>query len=92
VRVELLDAQVKQQIVEEYRLHDKDTGSSEVQIALLTNRINELTEHLRYHKHDYHSQRGLMKLVGQRRRLLEYVNREDVSRYRSLIKRLNLRR
>jgi small subunit ribosomal protein S15 len=87
-----LDAQVKQQIVEEYRLHDKDTGSSEVQIALLTNRINELTEHLRSHKHDYHSQRGLMKLVGQRRRLLEYVNREDVSRYRSLIKRLNLRR
>jgi small subunit ribosomal protein S15 len=92
VRVELLDAQVKQQIVEEYRLHDKDTGSSEVQIALLTSRINELTEHLRSHKHDYHSQRGLMKLVGQRRRLLEYVNREDVSRYRSLIKRLNLRR
>ena len=84
--------QLKQETIEEYRVNDKDTGSPEVQVALLTKRISELTQHLRIHKHDYHSRRGLMMLVGRRRRLLEYVNRVDVSRYRTLISRLNLRR
>ena len=87
-----LDPQLKQEIIGTYRLHEKDSGSAEVQIALLTNRIGTITEHLRSHKHDYHSQRGLLKLVGQRRRLLEYLNREDVGRYRSMISRLGLRR
>ncbi|MEE9247601.1 MAG: 30S ribosomal protein S15 [Dehalococcoidia bacterium] len=88
----MLSQQLKEEIIESYRLHDKDTGSPEVQVALLTSRIIHLTEHLRSHKHDYHTQRGLLMLVGQRRRLLEYLNRSDVSRYRTLISRLNLRR
>lgn len=87
-----MEAQTKQETIEAYRLHDKDTGSPEVQVALLTGRIKELTEHMRRHKHDYHTQRGLLMLVGQRRRLLEYVNKSDVNRYRSLIDRLELRR
>ncbi len=87
-----MSQQLKEEIIESYRLHDKDTGSPEVQVALLTSRIIHLTEHLRSHKHDYHTQRGLLMLVGQRRRLLEYLNRSDVSRYRTLISRLNLRR
>jgi len=82
----------KSAIVEEFRLHEKDSGSTEVQVALLTERINELTEHLKVHRHDHHSQRGLLKLVGQRRRLLAYLNREDVARYRALIAKLGLRR
>ena len=79
-------------IIEESRLHEKDTGSTEVQVALLTERINQLTEHLKINRHDYHSQRGLLKLVGQRRRLLNYLNREDKVRYQALIARLDLRK
>jgi len=82
----------KSAIVEEFRLHEKDTGSTEVQVALLTERINQLTEHLKVHRHDHHSQRGLLKLVGQRRRLLDYLKREDLPRYQALIARLGLRR
>ncbi len=76
----------------EYRLHETDTGSPEVQIALLTERINHLTEHLKTHKKDHHSRRGLLMLVGRRRRLLDYVKANDVERYRALIARLGLRR
>ena len=76
----------------EYRLHETDTGSPEVQIAILTERINHLTEHLKVHKKDHHSRRGLLMLVGQRRRLLDYVRNNDVERYRALIARLGLRR
>lgn len=79
-------------IVESYRTHDTDTGSPEVQIALLTERINGLIEHLREHAHDHHSRRGLLKLVGRRRRLLAYLQEKDVERYRTLIQRLGLRR
>ena len=75
-----------------YRLHDADTGSPEVQVALLTERINHLTEHLKTHRKDHHSRRGLLMLVGRRRRLLDYVKRNDVERYRQLIARLGLRR
>jgi small subunit ribosomal protein S15 len=75
-----------------HRLHDSDTGSPEVQIALLTDRINHLTEHLKVHKKDHHSRRGLLMLVGRRRRLLDYVRKTDVERYRSIIGRLGLRR
>ena len=82
----------KEGIIQEYGAHDSDTGSSEVQIAILSKRISHLTEHLREHKHDYHSRRGLLKLVGRRRRLLKYVQKNDVERYRSLIARLGLRR
>jgi len=82
----------KSAIVEEFRLHEKDTGSTEVQVALLTERINQLTEHLKVHRHDHHSQRGLLKLVGQRRRLLAYLKREDLARYQALIAKLGLRR
>jgi small subunit ribosomal protein S15 len=80
------------EIVEEFGTHQSDTGSPEVQVALLTERINHLTEHLRDHKHDHHSRRGLLLLVGKRRRLLDYLGREDVERYRSLIAKLGLRR
>ena len=87
-----MDREVKQKTVEEFRVHDTDSGSSEVQVALLTRRISSLSGHLRTHRHDHHSRRGLLQMVGQRRRLLEYLNRTDVDRYRSLIDRLNLRR
>lgn len=80
------------EIVAEYGTHDSDTGSPEVQVALLTERINHLTEHLRDHKHDHHSRRGLLLMVGKRRRLLDYLRREDMERYRSLIAKLGLRR
>ena len=82
----------KQQIISEYKLHDSDTGSPEVQIALLSERISHLTEHLKTHKGDHHTRRGLMKLIGQRRRLLDYVQRGNVERYRELIGRLGIRR
>ena len=82
----------KQAIMAEYATHEGDTGSPEVQIALLTKRINDLTEHLKVHKKDHHSRRGLMLLVGQRRRLLNYVAKQDVEHYRELIARLGLRR
>jgi small subunit ribosomal protein S15 len=78
--------------IAEYRLHETDTGSSEVQIALLTERISHLTEHLKIHKGDHHTRRGLMKLIGRRRRLLDYVRNNDVERYRSIIGRLGIRR
>jgi small subunit ribosomal protein S15 len=82
----------KQQIIKDYQHHETDTGSPEVQIAILTDRIAHLTEHLKVHKGDHHTRRGLMKLIGQRRRLLDYVQRGDVERYRSLIGRLGIRR
>ena len=82
----------KQQIISEYRAHEKYTGSSEVQIALLTERISHLTEHLKTHKGDHHTRRGLMKLIGQRRRLLDYVQKGNVEQYRTLIGRLGIRR
>lgn len=86
-----MDKEIKQKIIEEYSRHQKDTGSPEVQIALLTNRINLLTEHLRAHKHDESSRRGLLKLVGHRRRLLAYIRRKDFRRYKALTERLSLR-
>ena len=82
----------KADTIAENRLHDSDTGSPEVQVALLTERINHLTEHLKTHKKDHHSRRGLLMLVGRRRRLLDYVKRSDVERYRALIAKLGLRR
>ena len=87
-----MDNEQKQALIGEYRTHATDTGSSDVQIALLTNRINELNAHLRVHKKDHHTQRGLLKLVGQRRRLLAYIGRTDPLRYRALLSRLGLRR
>jgi small subunit ribosomal protein S15 len=81
-----------QDTIEAHRLHDTDTGSPEVQIALLTERINQLTEHLRVHKKDHHSRRGLLMLVGRRRRMLDYVKNIDVERYRAIIQKLGLRR
>ena len=84
--------EVKEQVVNDYKQHDKDTGSSQVQIALLTQRINELTEHFKVHKKDNHSRRGLLKMVSQRRRLLDYVKRNDEARYQKLIEELGLRR
>ena len=84
--------QDKQEIIGEHRNHDADTGSPEVQVAVLTRRIAHLTEHLREHKHDYHSRRGLLKMVGKRRRLLKYLQKKDVDRYRALIAKLGLRR
>ena len=87
-----MDADAKKKIIEEYAIHPGDTGSPDVQIALLSKRIAHLTEHLKQHKGDHHSRRGLMLLVGQRRRLLNYVAREDVQHYRELISRLGLRR
>jgi len=82
----------KQSIIHAYQVHDKDTGSPEVQVALLTERINYLTEHLRNHKKDHHSRRGLLKMVGQRRRLLNYMRDSDIQRYRLIVERLGLRR
>ena len=87
-----LDAATKKKIMDEYATGEHDTGSPEVQVAMLTQRIRDLTEHLRDHKHDHHSRRGLLILVGQRRRLLQYLQRTDIGRYRSLIERLGLRR
>ncbi len=87
-----LDTAAKRQIMTEYATVDGDTGSPEVQVALLSRRISELTEHLKTHKHDHHSRRGLLLLVGRRRRLLKYLAKSDITRYRSLIERLGLRR
>ncbi len=86
-----LTKEEKEAIIREYGTHPNDTGSPEVQIALLTLRINDLVEHLKVHKHDEHSRRGLIKLVGQRRRHLAYLNRKDVNRYRAVVERLGLR-
>ena len=82
----------KKTIIDEYKTVESDTGSPEVQVAMLTKRISDLTEHLKKHKHDHHSRRGLLLLVGRRRRLLNYLAKTDISRYRSLIERLGLRR
>jgi small subunit ribosomal protein S15 len=87
-----LEKERKGAIIEEYRSHEKDTGSAGLQVALLTERINELTEHMKVHRHDFHTQRGLLKLVGQRRRLLNYLKREYVAQYRELIGKLGLRK
>ena len=87
-----LEAAVKQQIMKEYATSEGDTGSPEVQVAMLTKRISDLTEHLKVHKHDHHSRRGLLLLVGRRRRLLNYLQNTDIGRYRTLIGRLGLRR
>ncbi|HOF05416.1 MAG TPA: 30S ribosomal protein S15 [Syntrophales bacterium] len=88
----MLDSEKRQEIIAQYKLHEKDTGSPEVQIALLSARIEYLTEHFKIHKKDHHSRRGLLKLVGQRRRLLDYVKKKDVERYRAVISRLGLRK
>lgn len=88
----MLDADKRKGIIGSYQLHEKDTGSPEVQIALLSARIEYLTEHFKAHKKDHHSRRGLLKLVGQRRRLLDYVKNKDVERYRAVIQRLGLRK
>jgi len=82
----------KQEIIEQFKLHDGDTGSPEVQIALLTERINHLNEHLKLHKKDHHSRRGLLKMVGQRRGLLNYLRDKDIERYRAIVSSLNLRK
>ena len=88
----MLDGESKARITQEYQHHKKDTGSTEVQVATLTERIRQVTDHLRVHKKDVHSRRGLVGLVSQRRRLLKYLSREDVRRYQTLIGRLGLRR
>ena len=85
-------AEAKKEIIEEYKLHDGDTGSPEVQIALLTSRIQELTEHFKVHQQDHHGRRGLLKLVGRRRRLLDYLKRKDLDRYKTTIERLGIRK
>jgi len=82
----------KTQVIQDYRRHEGDTGSPEVQVALLTHRINELTDHFKTHGKDHHSRRGLLKLVGRRRRLLDYLKRQDLDRYRTAIERLGLRK
>ncbi|MGI6778012.1 MAG: 30S ribosomal protein S15 [Acetivibrionales bacterium] len=82
----------KQGIIDQYKLHESDTGSPEVQIAILTERINHLNEHLKVHKKDHHSRRGLLKMVGQRRGLLNYLMKKDIERYRTIIDKLNLRK
>ena len=87
-----LNAETKAKIIEEYRLSDTDTGSSEVQVALLTANIRHLTEHFKTHIHDHHSRRGLLRMVNQRRKLLDYLKRTELARYQELIKRLGLRR
>lgn len=87
-----LTKEEKDQIIAEYATHEGDTGSPEVQIALLSKRIKDLTEHFKDHKHDHHSRRGLLLMVGDRRRMLDYLKRVDINRYRSLIERLGLRR
>jgi small subunit ribosomal protein S15 len=87
-----LTTEVKRDIMTQYATVERDTGSPEVQVAMLTRRISDLTEHLKLHRHDHHSRRGLLLLVGRRRRLLQYLAKTDISRYRSLIERLGLRR
>lgn len=87
-----LDAALKQEIIKDYATHEGDTGSPEVQIAVLSRRISDLTEHLKQHKHDHHTRRGLMALVGRRRRMLDYLRRTEITRYRALIERLGLRK
>lgn len=87
-----LQKDAKQNIINQYKVHDNDTGSPEVQIAILTERINQLNEHLKIHKKDHHSRRGLLMMVGQRRGLLNYLKNKNISRYREVIEKLNLRK
>ncbi|MGB4337092.1 MAG: 30S ribosomal protein S15 [Bacillota bacterium] len=87
-----LNQERKREIIDQYRIHDTDTGSPEVQVAILTERINYLTEHLRVHKKDHHSRRGLLKMVGRRRALLDYLKKTDIPRYRVIIDQLGLRK
>ena len=88
----MISKEEKQQVISQYKRHEGDTGSPEVQIAILTNRINSLTEHLKKNPHDHHSRRGLLQMVGKRRNLLAYLTKIDIERYRSLIARLNIRK
>lgn len=88
----MLNKEAKTGVIETHRRHDSDTGSPQVQVAILTERINQLTEHLKEHKHDHHSRRGLLMMVGRRRRLLNYLQRTDLEGYRALIEKLGLRR
>jgi small subunit ribosomal protein S15 len=88
----VLNPEAKKEIIERFKLHEKDTGSPEVQVAILSNRISYLTDHFKTHKKDHHSRRGLLKLVGQRRRLLNYLRKIDISRYQNVIKELGLRK
>ena len=88
----MITSEKKQELILIHRRHEGDTGSPEVQIAILTDRINELTTHLKEHKKDHHSRRGLLKLVGQRRNMLDYLRRKDIERYRSILEKLNLRK
>ncbi len=88
----MITKEIKQQIIKDYQLKEGDTGSPEVQIAILTYRINDLNEHLKVHKKDHHSRRGLLKMVGQRRNMLAYLKKNDLERYRALIARLGLRK
>ncbi|MCI7123846.1 MAG: 30S ribosomal protein S15 [Clostridia bacterium] len=88
----MITKEIKNNIIEEYKTHEGDTGSPEVQVAILTYRINDLNEHLKEHHKDFHSRRGLLKMVGQRRNLLKYLKNTDIERYRSLIARLGLRK
>jgi small subunit ribosomal protein S15 len=92
VKTVVLAPEVKKDIIDRFKLNEKDTGSPEVQIALLSSRIRYLTDHFKVHKKDHHSRRGLLKLVGQRRRLLNYLKRRDVERYRTVIKELGIRK
>jgi small subunit ribosomal protein S15 len=88
----MMTAEEKNQVIADFKQHEGDTGSPEVQVALLTTRITNLTEHLKVHKHDHHSRRGLLKMVGHRRKLLDYLRGKDINRYRSLIQRLGIRK
>jgi small subunit ribosomal protein S15 len=88
----MITTEEKQNVIGEYRLHDNDTGSPEVQIAILSNRIQYLTEHMKIHNKDFNTRRGLLKMVGQRRRLLDYLRSKNIDRYRTIIQRLNIRR
>lgn len=88
----MIEGEEKKALIDEYRMHETDTGSPEVQVAILSRQISELTEHLKMHKKDHHTRRGLLMKVGRRRRLLNYLKKEDVERYRILIKKLGLRR
>ena len=90
--VDKFNIENKKDLIDQFKLHDADCGSPEVQIAILTRRIQYLTEHFRHHSKDHHSRRGLMKLVGQRRRLLDYLNKQDPNRYRKIISELNIRK
>ena len=87
----MLNKERKLEVINEYKVHETDTGSAEVQVAILTKRINELNEHLKEHKKDHHSRRGLLKMVGKRRNLLRYLKNKDIERYRSLIEKLEIR-